>query len=117
MFHELYRQLAKIQRESNNHGVICKDKFLKYVNFIPTTKDCHKFFVRNIVKYREVPQVILMDRDQNFASMFWSKLFKLFGTYLTFPPICILNLTVKCLVVVVLKALYHHYANALGEVT
>ncbi|KAK3023895.1 hypothetical protein RJ639_044517 [Escallonia herrerae] len=64
------------------------DRFNKYVSFIATSKYCSaedttQLFFKYVVKYWDMPQDIVSDRDSCFTGNFWTELFKLFGCQLS----------------------------------
>ncbi|KZV45519.1 hypothetical protein F511_26680 [Dorcoceras hygrometricum] len=69
--------------------IVVVDRFSKYATFIPTPKDCTAeqaagLFLKHVVKYWGVPGNIVSDRDPRFTGKFWTDLFKLLGSHLSF---------------------------------
>ncbi|TYJ51186.1 hypothetical protein B9479_008259, partial [Cryptococcus floricola] len=70
-----------------NMILVVVDKLTKCSHFIP----CHQtdtapiiagLFFDNIIRHHGLPKVLLSDRDAKFTSLFWSSLFRRFGTKL-----------------------------------
>ncbi|GKB07140.1 mediator of RNA polymerase II transcription subunit 12 [Tanacetum coccineum] len=75
--------------EGGGSIIVVVDRFSKYGTFIAappdvTADDTAKLFFKNVVKYWEVPHVIVSDRDPRFTGRFWTELFKIIGTDLKF---------------------------------
>ncbi|KZV16853.1 hypothetical protein F511_09784 [Dorcoceras hygrometricum] len=69
--------------------IVVVDRFSKYATFIPAPKDCTAeqaagLFLKHVVKYWGVPGNIVSDRDPRFTGKFWTELFKLLGSHLSF---------------------------------
>ncbi|GJR85442.1 cytochrome P450 78A7-like protein [Tanacetum coccineum] len=75
--------------EGGGSIIVVVDRFSKYGTFIVAppdvmADDTAKLFFKNVVKYWEVPHVIVSDRDPRFMGRFWTELFKIIGTDLKF---------------------------------
>ncbi|KAL8113758.1 hypothetical protein AgCh_020885 [Apium graveolens] len=69
--------------------LVVVDRFSKYAHFIPMSHpysaiSVAKMFFDHIFKLHGLPETIVSDRDVIFTSSFWTELFKLSGTKLTF---------------------------------
>jgi transposase InsO family protein len=69
--------------------MVVVDKLTKATHFIPmklTQKGANiaEIYMREIVRLHDVPKAIVYDRDPKFTSNFWKRLFKGFGTNLSF---------------------------------
>ena len=65
------------------------DKLTKMVHLACCTKEViameyAKFFVDHVFRLRDLPEVIIFDRDPHFTGKFWKSLFDLLGTDLRF---------------------------------
>ncbi|GJW82150.1 putative nucleotidyltransferase, ribonuclease H [Tanacetum coccineum] len=75
--------------EGGGSIIVVVDRFSKYETFIAappdvTADDTAKLFFKNMIKYWEMPHVIVSDRDPRFTGHFWTELFKIMGTDLNF---------------------------------
>ncbi|KAL0444386.1 UNVERIFIED_CONTAM: Transposon Tf2-11 polyprotein [Sesamum latifolium] len=68
--------------------IVVVDRLSKYATFIAAPKHvtaertAHLFF-KHIVKYWGLPKDIVSDRDSHFIGVFWTELFKIFGSKLS----------------------------------
>ena len=65
------------------------DKLTKYAHFIPVRMDYSmdqlaKLYVKEIIRWHDVPLSIMSDRDPRFTSRFWKELKSALGTRLNF---------------------------------
>ena len=65
------------------------DKLTKYTHFIPVKMEYSmdqlaKLYVKEIVRWHDVPLSIMSDRDPRFTSRFWKELKSALGTRLNF---------------------------------
>ena len=65
--------------------LVVVDRFSKYAVFIPAPSECPveeltRIFFNNVVKHFGMLEDIVSDRDMRFTSIFWVKLFKMWGT-------------------------------------
>ena len=72
-------------------GSVCVvvDRFSKYAMFMVAPSTCTvevvaNLFYRNVVKYFDLPEDIMSDRDSRFIGWFWTVLFGLLGSQLKF---------------------------------
>ncbi|GJT21146.1 putative nucleotidyltransferase, ribonuclease H [Tanacetum coccineum] len=71
--------------EGGGSIIVVVDRFSKYETFIAapsdvTANDTAKLLFKNMVKYWEVPHVIISDRDPRFMGRFLTELFKIMRT-------------------------------------
>ncbi|MBW0583815.1 hypothetical protein O181_123530 [Austropuccinia psidii MF-1] len=81
--------LVKGGRENFNACLIIVDRFSKSVKCLPCNKedtemDTALLFWTNIESTCGVPTIIISDRDPKFTSEFWTNLFEMLGTKLSF---------------------------------
>jgi hypothetical protein len=80
---------------SGNVGIlVVVDRLIKYVKLIatstqddsgiPAAERTAQLFLTNWVRTFGIPKTIVSDRDVQFTSMFWTELFKTYGTQLMF---------------------------------
>lgn len=67
--------------------IVVLDKLSKRAHLIPSKStdkatDTAKRFFEGIVRLHGMPEIIISDRDAKFTSLFWTSLFKKFGTKL-----------------------------------
>ena len=70
--------------------MVVVDRFSKYAVFVAAqgacpTKEAMKLFRNLAVKYFNLLEDIVSDRDTHFTNRFWTALFKLMGSKLWFP--------------------------------
>ncbi|MBW0494892.1 hypothetical protein O181_034607 [Austropuccinia psidii MF-1] len=83
------KRLVPGGKESFNAFLIMVDRFNKSVRFLPchkedTAKDTALLFWNNIISIYGVPKIIISDRDPKFTSEFWTNLYDILGTKLSF---------------------------------
>ncbi|CAM8878010.1 unnamed protein product [Rhodiola kirilowii] len=69
--------------------IVVIDRFSKYVTFVAASSECSaeetaRLFLANVVKLWDVPKDIVSDRDPRFTGRFWTELFRMLGTELSF---------------------------------
>lgn len=69
--------------------LVVVDHLSKYCHFIPlkhpvTARSLAEYFVKEVIRLHGLPKTILSDRDPIFLSKFWTEIFKLQGSQLTF---------------------------------
>ena len=78
--------LTRTARGHDAAMVVC-DKLTKYAYYIPlstrsTTQDVVQLLLRYVFAERDIPSVIISDRDTRFTSHYWEGLWELLGTAL-----------------------------------
>ncbi|MBW0530056.1 hypothetical protein O181_069771 [Austropuccinia psidii MF-1] len=76
-------------KENFNASLIMVDSFSKRMRCLPchkeyTAMDTALLFWNNIISTSEVPKIIISDRDTKFTSEFWTNLYDMLGTKLSF---------------------------------
>ncbi|MBW0475745.1 hypothetical protein O181_015460 [Austropuccinia psidii MF-1] len=80
-------------KENFNACLIIVDRFSKNVRCLPfhkedTSIDTALLFWNNIISTCGVPKIIISDRDPKFTSKFWTNLYEILGTRLSFSTAC-----------------------------
>ncbi|MBW0461434.1 hypothetical protein O181_001149 [Austropuccinia psidii MF-1] len=76
-------------KENFNACLIIVDRFRKSMRFLPrqkkeTAMDTALLFWNKIISTYGVPKIIISDRDPKFTSEFWTDLYEMLGTKLSF---------------------------------
>ncbi|MBW0496036.1 hypothetical protein O181_035751 [Austropuccinia psidii MF-1] len=76
-------------KENFNACLIIVDRFSKSIRCLPcikedTAMDTALLFWNNIISTCEVPKIIISDRDPKFTSEFWTNLYNMLGTKISF---------------------------------
>ncbi|MBW0481837.1 hypothetical protein O181_021552 [Austropuccinia psidii MF-1] len=79
-------------KESFNTCLVIVDRYSKSVRCLPchkenTAMDTALLFCNNIISTYGVPKIIISDRDPKFISEFWTNLYKMLGTKLSFSTV------------------------------
>ncbi|MBW0479830.1 hypothetical protein O181_019545 [Austropuccinia psidii MF-1] len=86
------RGLVPRGKENYNTFLIIVDRFSKIMKFLPchkedTAMDTALLFWNNIISTCGFPRIIISDRDPKFTSEFWTKLYDILGTKLSFSTV------------------------------
>ncbi|MBW0461658.1 hypothetical protein O181_001373 [Austropuccinia psidii MF-1] len=78
-----------VSKESFNAFLVIVDRYGKSLRCLPchtkhTAMDTALLFFNNIISTCEVPKIIISDRDPKFTSEFWTNLYDMLGTTLSF---------------------------------
>ncbi|MBW0476424.1 hypothetical protein O181_016139 [Austropuccinia psidii MF-1] len=78
-------------KENFNSCLIIVDRFRSSMRFLPchkedTAMDTAFLFWNNIISTCGVPKIIISDRDPKFTSEFWTNLYDMLGTKVSFSP-------------------------------
>ncbi|MBW0488730.1 hypothetical protein O181_028445 [Austropuccinia psidii MF-1] len=81
--------LVPAGKENYNSCLIIFDSFCQSMRWLPCHKgdtviDTSVLFFNNIISTCGVPKIIISDRDPNFLSEFWTNLYDMLGTKLSF---------------------------------